>query len=102
MILENELLLDDYMRAYPHLSTAINRFATIVKASRWTLPQHIKNSFGRHADYLAPFWIIDVGGKAVARVIIRVDFSGNAVKIERIWMDHHEYMRWSKKLRKKK
>ncbi len=66
------------------------------------LLKDIKNSFGRHADYVAPFWIIDVGGKAGARIIVKVDYQKKVVRIERIWMNHRDYMRWSKQLRTEK
>jgi len=102
MILLNKPLLEDYNKAYPHLTTAINRFTTIVEQSIWATPQDIKDSFGRHADYVAPFWIIDIGGKAGARIILKVDHQKKVVRIERIWMDHRDYMLWSKSIRKRK
>jgi mRNA-degrading endonuclease HigB of HigAB toxin-antitoxin module len=102
MIFLNKPLLEDYKKMYPHLASAVDRFIVITEKAQWKTPQDIKDSFGRHADYVAPFWIIDVGGKAGIRIILKVQYQEKMIKVERIWINHDEYMRWSRLARKRK
>jgi mRNA-degrading endonuclease HigB of HigAB toxin-antitoxin module len=100
MILLNSNLLDEVKKTHPHLTSATDRFRTLVEAALWDTPQDVKNTFGRHADWVSPFWIIDVGGKKGARIILQANYRQKIVLIKKIWLNHDEYMSWSKETKK--
>jgi len=99
MKIMNKNLLEDCKREHSYLISKITRFIAIVETMQWTSPQDVRNTFGRHADQVKGYWIIDIGGKKGARVLLVIQFDESVVIVQKIWTDHNEYMQWSKRVR---
>ena len=89
-------LIEDCKKRHAHLRMRLDAFVRTVEHASWQTPIDLKGSFG-NADPVASFYIIDVGGKKGARIIVTIRFIEQKVIVVRIFTDHDEYERWSRK-----
>ncbi len=102
MNLLGKSILEDCKQRHSNLVSAIDRFIAIVEAAEWKKPLEVRDSFGRHVDVVGDYWIVDVGGKAGARVILVMQFQKGVVIIDRVFTDHDCYMKWSNEATQKR
>jgi mRNA interferase HigB len=90
MRVQNKEKLDTFSRKHPAITSALNRWVTIVEAANWKNPTDVKSTFGVNVDFVGKQVVFDVGGNK-ARIIAKTIYGVlQIVNITHV-LDHADY-----------
>ncbi len=92
MDLQGRLLIDEFVKQYPHSRSPLDKWAQETKKALWKNFPEIRQTFPS-ADYVAPFIVFNIGGNKF-RLIALVIFKKGIVRVEQV-LTHAQYDRWN-------
>ena len=91
MELQNEPLIQDFMKQHQNSREPLKRWTETVKLANWKSIVDVKRTFPS-ADYVKPYVVFNIAGNKF-RLVAVVSFTTGVMTVGKI-MTHETYSRW--------